>query len=78
MLTTNADKLFTEFLKHDVFKSIANKEQLNYRNAIESDNALLRALGTMIYHKEINASLSDKDILERIIIAIKTTQETSK
>lgn len=70
MFKTNADILFEEFLKHEEFKNIPNKEQLNYRDAIESNNPLLRALASLIIDKETKG-YTGKDSLQNIIINIK-------
>ena len=74
MIKTNADIIFEELLKHDCFVDLPNKEKLNYRDATNSDNHLLRAIGTMITQKE-TLNKSGKQLFESMIYAIKAQED---
>lgn len=71
MFKTNADLLFDEFLKHEEFDNIPDKEQLNYRDATVSKDPLLRALASLIIDKETKGYTGENS-LENIIISIKS------
>lgn len=74
MIKTNADIIFEELLKHEYFDDLPNKENLDYRQATNSDNHLLRAIGTMINQKE-KLNKSGKQLFESMIYAIKAQED---
>lgn len=74
MIKTNADIIFEELLKHEYFDNLPNRENLTYRQAVNSQDPLLRAIGTIIMQKE-TLNNSGKQLLASMIRAIKAQED---